>query len=188
MERNTYTWKVTFDGLECARGAIPLYGDLYGDWREEAVVESRDHSELRIYTTDYPTEHRIYTLLHNPEYRNCLTAKGYLQSHHVDYFLGFGMDTPPAPDIVLVNGTTATKKTVRRGTAPSMADGGAIKMVAGGSHGMMLDFAGNIGGMSVYNLQGKRLKNIDVPENARNLTGPFGTAGGICLVKPVADR
>lgn len=183
MERNTYTWKVTFDGLETDRGAIPLYGDLFGDWREEAVVESSNHSELRIYTTNYPTEHRIYTLLHNPAYRNCLTVKGYLQSHHVDYFLGFGMDTPPAPDIV-VSGTTAIKKTVRHGTAPSMTDGGAIKIVAGGSHAMARDFAG----MSVYNLQGKRLKNIDVPENGRRLTGPSGAAGGIYLVKPMTDR
>ena len=100
MERNTYYWQETFDGRETARGAIPLYGDLYGDWREEAVVENG--SEIRIYSTNYPSDYRIYTLLHNPAYRNGLTAKGYLQSHHVDYFLGFDMDPPPRPGIRIV--------------------------------------------------------------------------------------
>jgi hypothetical protein len=28
-----------------------------------------------------------------------MTLKGYLQSHHVDYFLGAGMATPPRPNI-----------------------------------------------------------------------------------------
>ena len=103
MERNTYYWKETFSGLETARGAIPLYGDLYGDWREEAVVESTDQTELRIYSTNYPSDYRIYTMLHNPAYRNALTAKGYLQSHHVDYFLGYDMAAPPRPHIRLVH-------------------------------------------------------------------------------------
>jgi rhamnogalacturonan endolyase len=28
-----------------------------------------------------------------------MTLKGYMQSHHVDYFLGAGMATPPRPNI-----------------------------------------------------------------------------------------
>jgi hypothetical protein len=28
-----------------------------------------------------------------------MTLKGYMQSHHVDYFLGVGMTTPPPPNI-----------------------------------------------------------------------------------------
>jgi hypothetical protein len=30
-----------------------------------------------------------------PACRNAMTLKGYMQSHHVDYFLGSGMSTPP---------------------------------------------------------------------------------------------
>ncbi|WP_438022537.1 hypothetical protein [Sorangium sp. So ce233] len=101
--RNSYRWRRTFDGLVQARGAIPFYGDVLGDWREEALLESTDHQELRIYTTTYETDVRLYTLVHNPAYRNCLTVHGYRQSNLVDYFLGHGMSAPPAPSIRLVN-------------------------------------------------------------------------------------
>src|SRR5690606_21917649 len=98
----TYSWRRTFDGLVQARGAIPFYGDVLGDWREEARLETADHSEIRVYTTTYETQHRLYTLVHKPEYRNSLTVHGYKQSHHVDYYLGWGMETPPQPSIRLV--------------------------------------------------------------------------------------
>jgi len=103
QSRNTYSWRRSFDGLVQARGAIPFYGDIYGDWREEALLETSDHAELRIYTTTYETSTRLYTLVHNPAYRNHLAVHGYKQSHLVDYYLGFGMDAPPAPAIRLVN-------------------------------------------------------------------------------------
>jgi hypothetical protein len=99
--RNTYSWRRTFEGLVQARGAIPFYGDIFGDWREEALLETSDHAELRIYTTAYETSTRLYTLVHNPAYRNSLTVHGYKQSHLVDYFLGHGMSAPPAPRIRL---------------------------------------------------------------------------------------
>jgi hypothetical protein len=101
--RNSYSWRRTFEGLVQARGAIPFYGDIFGDWREEALLETAAHDELRIYTTNYETATRLYTLPHNPAYRNHLAVHGYKQSHHVDYYLGFGMTTPPAPRIRLVN-------------------------------------------------------------------------------------
>ncbi|MGC4087680.1 MAG: hypothetical protein QM756_07245 [Polyangiaceae bacterium] len=101
--RNTYSWRRSFEGLVQARGAIPFYGDVFGDWREEALLETGDHAELRIYTTTYETDTRLYTFAHNPAYRNHLAVHGYKQSHLVDYFLGFGMATPPTPKIRLVN-------------------------------------------------------------------------------------
>lgn len=100
-QRNSYYWKWNFDGLVQARGAMPFSGDILGDWREEVIVESADHSELRIYSTPYETDVRLYTLVHNPQYRNELTVHGYKQSHHVDYFMGFDMETPPQPRIRL---------------------------------------------------------------------------------------
>jgi rhamnogalacturonan endolyase len=100
-ERNTYSWRRTFEGLVQARGAIPFYGDIFGDWREEAVLETADHGELRIYTTTFETDVRLYTLVHNPAYRNGLTVHGYRQSVLVDYFLGFGMSQPVSPAIRL---------------------------------------------------------------------------------------
>ena len=103
QSRNTYAWRRTFEGLVQARGAIPFYGDVFGDWREEALLETTDHAELRIYTTTYETDVRLYTLVHNPAYRNCLTVHGYRQSNLVDYYLGHGMSAPAQPSIRLVS-------------------------------------------------------------------------------------
>ncbi|GAB2881292.1 rhamnogalacturonan lyase [Streptomyces deserti] len=76
-----------------------FYGDILGDWREEAVYTNASYNQLIIFTTDHPTSIRLYTLAHNPAYRNAMTLKGYMQSHHVDYFLGAGMTWPPRPNI-----------------------------------------------------------------------------------------
>ena len=48
---------------------------------------------------------RLYTLPHNPAYRACMTVKGYMQSHMLDYYLGFGMKPPPPPRITTAPGT-----------------------------------------------------------------------------------
>ncbi|WP_068505499.1 rhamnogalacturonan lyase family protein [Paenibacillus kribbensis] len=93
----------TAEGIRVnSRNAPVLYGDLFGDWREEVVYESADFTELRIYTTIIPSRLRLYTLLHNPAYRNTLSVKGYMQSTLVDYYLGDGMSAPPAPPITPV--------------------------------------------------------------------------------------
>ncbi|KAM0421197.1 hypothetical protein ACHAPT_011089 [Fusarium lateritium] len=81
-------------------GPNPAFvGDILGDWREEVIVTNSNYDELIIFTTDRPTDIRLYTLPHNPAYRNAMTLKGYVQSHHLDYFLGAGMSTPPRPNI-----------------------------------------------------------------------------------------
>jgi autotransporter-associated beta strand protein len=84
------------------RDAAQFYGDIIGDWREEVVYEKSDHTAIMVFTTTAPTATRLYTLPHNPEYRACFTVKGYLQSNMLDYYLGDGMTTPPAPNIVPV--------------------------------------------------------------------------------------
>jgi hypothetical protein len=85
--------------INAARNAPPLYGDLFGDWREEVLWETADHSAFRIYTTTLPTEISLYTLPHNPAYRACLAVKGYYQSNLVDFYLGEDMDMPSPPKI-----------------------------------------------------------------------------------------
>ncbi|KAL4877933.1 hypothetical protein BJY04DRAFT_221506 [Aspergillus karnatakaensis] len=82
----------------------PMFqGDILGDWREEVVYTNSEYSELIIFTTDQPTNIRLYTLMHNPAYRNAVTLKGYVQSLHVDYFIGEGMERPPTPNITYLN-------------------------------------------------------------------------------------
>ncbi|WP_168916421.1 rhamnogalacturonan lyase family protein [Microcella flavibacter] len=51
-----------------------LQADLFGDWREELVWRSEDSSEARVYSTPHPS-----------------------------FFIGDGMEMPPAPPIVFTN-------------------------------------------------------------------------------------
>jgi rhamnogalacturonan endolyase len=97
-----------FDGgTGSDRNAPMFYGDILGDWREEVILTSADFSKLVVFTTNVPTSTRLYTLAHNPAYRNCMTIKGYMQSHLTDYYLGNAMATPPAPNITYAGSAAA---------------------------------------------------------------------------------
>lgn len=83
-----------------------LCADILGDWREELIFPSQDHQELRIYTTNTPTEHVLYTLMHDPRYRLSVAAQNvaYNQPTHTGFYLGAGMKPAPVPYIKLING------------------------------------------------------------------------------------
>lgn len=71
--------------------------DLWGDWREEVIWRTRDNKELRIYTSAIPTEHRMVTLLHDPQYRVAIAWQNvaYNQPPHPSFYLG---DEAPLPE------------------------------------------------------------------------------------------
>jgi rhamnogalacturonan endolyase len=79
-----------------------LSGDIFGDWREEVIWRASDNNSLRIYTTTVPATGRIYTLMHDPQYRVAIAWQnvGYNQPPHPGFFLGEGMPDPPRPNIV----------------------------------------------------------------------------------------
>jgi rhamnogalacturonan endolyase len=85
----------------CAGGRPILTADLLGDWREEVILRTTDHSTLRIFTTTAPTEVRLHTLMHDPQYRLSIAWQnvGYNQPPHPSFFLGSGMKPPPRPNI-----------------------------------------------------------------------------------------
>jgi len=78
-----------------------LMGDLVGDWREELLMTAPDGKSLRLYTTTILTEHKIRTLLHDPQYRLGLAWQNvvYNKPPHPSFFLGDGMSPPSKPDI-----------------------------------------------------------------------------------------
>ncbi|MEO3774167.1 cellulose binding domain-containing protein [Micromonospora sp. B9E7] len=80
-----------------------LSGDILGDWREEVVWRTSDSRALRIYSTPTPTSTRIYTLMHDPQYRVAIAWQNtaYNQPPHPGFFIGNGMADPPTPDIHL---------------------------------------------------------------------------------------
>ena len=109
-----WNWeKSTMDTIFTAEGCVSnngskstpvLSADILGDWREEVIERTADNKELRIYTTVIPTEHRFYTLMHDPQYRESIALQnvGYNQPPWTSFFLGYGMKAPPKPNIVLV--------------------------------------------------------------------------------------
>lgn len=91
-----------------------LSADILGDWREELVLRSEDNQSLRIYTTTIPTDHRLYTLMHDPVYRLSVAWQNvaYNQPPHTGFYLGTGMTLPvKAPDVRIVRPERNLKKT-----------------------------------------------------------------------------
>ena len=95
-----YNWQNnTMDTLEIMEGTKTnngtknnscLSADLLGDWREELVLRSADDSSVRIYFTDEATDYMIYTLMHDPVYRNAVANQNssYNQPPHLGFYLG----------------------------------------------------------------------------------------------------
>jgi len=90
-----------------------LSADILGDWREELIMRSADNKELRIYTTTIPTGHRLYTLMHDPQYRMAIAWQNvaYNQPPHPGFYIGEDMKPAPKPNIALnkARGDSLTK-------------------------------------------------------------------------------
>jgi hypothetical protein len=132
------------EGISSWRQAVPLYGDMFGDWREEVLLENAAKTAIRIYTTTIPTDKRIYCLMHDPEYRNSMCEKGYQQSHMVDFYLGDGMAEPPRPNIQYPGGSGGSG-----GATGAGGTGGGGSTGAGGAGGGGSTWAGGSGGGGV---------------------------------------
>jgi rhamnogalacturonan endolyase len=78
-----------------------LTADLFGDWREEAIWRTSDSRALRIYATPTATSTRLFTLMHDTQYRVAVAWQNtaYNQPPHPSFFLGSGMTRPPQPTV-----------------------------------------------------------------------------------------
>jgi hypothetical protein len=143
-----------FDSVES--GSLPMfYGDIFGDWREEVVTLNTAENALTIFTTDIPTNYRLYTLAQNPAYRNCMTLKGYYQSNQLDYYLGDGMATPPTPNILYAGTQPPTQTQVLQAEAASLTGGVTIDSNHAGFNGAgFANFPGNAGVAQWSNVDG----------------------------------
>lgn len=127
-----------------------FFGDVLGDWRTEIVTMNYAGDQLLIFTTDLPTDKRFYTMAHNPAYRNHMTIKGYVQSPVLDYYFGYGMSTPPVPNIRYAgnNGMMQAEHAV-------LAAGASIKTERRGYHGSgYVDFSGYTGTATFNGING----------------------------------
>lgn len=83
-----------------------LSADILGDWREEVIWRKTDNTALQLWTTKISASNRIFTLMHDPQYRLSIAWQNvaYNQPPHTGFYLGDGMAEPPQPDIRVVYG------------------------------------------------------------------------------------
>lgn len=82
------------------KGNPCLQADIFGDLREEVVWRNKESTELRIYTTTDVTNHKFYTLMHDPVYRLGVAWQNvaYNQPPHTGFYIGDTMERPPVPN------------------------------------------------------------------------------------------
>ncbi|MCO1580424.1 rhamnogalacturonan lyase [Crossiella sp. SN42] len=81
------------------KGNPSLVADVFGDWREELLVRTADSSALRIFTSTEPTNHKMYTLMHDKQYRVDVARQqtGYNQPAYPGFYLASDVDWQRVP-------------------------------------------------------------------------------------------
>ncbi|NUT72586.1 rhamnogalacturonan lyase [Pseudarthrobacter sp. C4D7] len=81
------------------KGTPGLVADIMGDWREEMVVRTADSSALRIHLSTDVTNHKLYTLMHDPQYRAEVARQNtaYNQPAYTDFYFASDMDFGDVP-------------------------------------------------------------------------------------------
>ena len=86
------------------KGNPSLVADLLGDWREELVLRTADSSALRIFLSTEVTDRKVYTLLHDVQYRAEVTRQqtAYNQPSYPGFHLASDTDPTsiPVPDLL----------------------------------------------------------------------------------------
>ncbi len=92
-------WQLGAASNNGTKATPALSGDILGDWREEVIWRSSDSSELQIWTTTIPATNRMYTLMHDSQYRSAIAWQNniYNQPPHPSFFIGADMADPPTP-------------------------------------------------------------------------------------------
>ena len=137
-------------------------GDILGDWREEMVLRTGDNANLRIYTTTTPTNHRIYTLWHDHQYRNAMVWQsiGYNQPPHLSYFLGELEGITIAPPPLTLTGRT------------EVTNGGTIGTDLNGKHAIVCE--NNDMSISIAEGASPRVMTFNVPSWVQGNTNNNG--------------
>ena len=134
-----------------------LSADILGDWREEVIWRETGNAALRIYTTTIPTTSRIYTLMHDRQYREAIAWQNtaYNQPPHPSFFLGNGMSAPPTPNIVLAGGGAPPGSTTYQSESAQFGGGAVFESTNGGFTGTgYINFSANGGFLQFNNVDG----------------------------------
>ena len=69
-----------------------LEADIFGDWREELIIRTRQSNELRIYVTPYPTTYRFHTFMQDVPYRLSVATQNVAYNQPSEPGFYFGSD------------------------------------------------------------------------------------------------
>jgi len=81
------------------KGTASLVADLFGDWREELLVRTADSSAIRIYSSTEVTDTKLYTLMHDKQYRAEVARQNttYNQPSYPGFYLASDTDFTKVP-------------------------------------------------------------------------------------------
>lgn len=81
------------------KGNPCLVADVFGDWREELLVRTADSSAIRIYLSTEVTDRKLYTLMHDVQYRTGIAWQNvvYNQPCYTSYYFASDIDWAKVP-------------------------------------------------------------------------------------------
>lgn len=81
------------------KGNPSLVADVLGDWREEVLVRTEDSSALRVHLSTEVTDLKMYTLMHDPQYRVEVARQqtSYNQPSYPGFYLASDTDWSQVP-------------------------------------------------------------------------------------------
>lgn len=122
-----------------------LSGDILGDWREEVIWPTSDDTALRIYTTTALTDTKLYTLMHDTQYRTAIAWQNvaYNQPPHPSYYIGTDMKSPSQPAIYAVGDYVEKEVKSKEPVIGAQIKEGQY-MIKNVKSGLYLDVAGGV--------------------------------------------
>ncbi|MEW9669365.1 rhamnogalacturonan lyase [Ammoniphilus sp. 3BR4] len=81
------------------KGNPSLVADVFGDWREELLVRTTDSSAIRIYLSTEKTNRKLYTLMHDAQYRSGIATQNsaYNQPSYPSFYFASDTDWANVP-------------------------------------------------------------------------------------------
>lgn len=81
------------------KGNPSLVADIIGDWREELLIRTADSSAIRIFLSTEVTDRKLYTLMHDAQYRVGVARQnvGYNQPSYTSFYFASDTDWAKVP-------------------------------------------------------------------------------------------
>ena len=165
-----------------------LVADIFGDWREEVVYRTARNDSLIIFTTTIPTTHRMYTPMHDPEYRAAIAWQNgaYNQPPHLSFLLS---DTVhwPTPDVNLIGkpAISPVEISASSGRLAALSSQSMFQFVGQNSIALPQGMDERTGLFEVRDLRGRLCAKVALQEG--RLVLPAGMVHGIYLLRTVRN-